>query len=332
MNSSTLDLSLVVLASNVKPQIPLFQEMMATWREKLDGLGQTYEVIVVDDGVGDEFFAAADEIRKGWSSVRIVRFRRCFGESVALDTAVEMSRGRYVVTSTWYMQCDPEGLEKVLEILEQGTDLVAVRRQPRVDGPLAQLVSWLFNAYTRWITKVDIHDLNCSFRAFRRDVIEELHFHGDLFRFISVLAVQKGFRVLEIPITHLQEKGPSTVLRPGLYIRRFLDILALFFLIKFTRKPLRFFGLVGFGFFAVGFAICVWMAYVRLVLGHPLSDRPILILGIFLVVLGIIVASIGLIGEIIIFTQGRNLRDYHIDRVIEGSNDASDSDGEPESE
>lgn len=329
MSPSTKDLSLVVLASNAKPEIPLFQEMMATWREKLDALGRTYEVIVVDDGVGDTFFEAANEIRQGWDAVRIVRFRRCFGESVALDTAVEMARGRYVITSTWYMQCDPDGIDEILKILDDGADLVAIRRSPRIDGPGSRFISWLFNAYTRWITKVDIHDLNCSVRAFRREVIEELHFHGDMFRFISILAVQKGFRVLEIPIKHVREEGPSTVFRPGLYLRRFLDILALFFLIKFTRKPLRFFGLVGFGFFAVGFAICLWMAYVRLVVGHGLSDRPILILGIFLVVLGIIVASIGLIGEIIIFTQGRNLRDYHIDRIIGGTGD--DDDGNDDS-
>ena len=326
MSRGSTELTLIVLASNTKPEAKLFTDMMATWRHHLEDLGRTYEVIVVDDGVGDAFFDAAEAIRQGWPEVRIIRFRRCFGESVALDTAVEMARGKYVVTSTWYMQCEPE-IERLVGLLENGVDLVAVRRSPRVDGAMARLVSWMFNAYTRWLTKVDIHDLNCSVRAFRREVVEELHFHGDLFRFISILAVQKGFNVQEVPIKHLREEGPSTVLRPGLYLRRFLDILAMFFLIKFTRKPLRFFGLVGSGFFATGFAICVWMAYVRLVIGHALSDRPILILGIFLVVLGIIVASIGLIGEIIIFTQGRNLRDYHVDRVI-GDEAELDEDGE----
>ena len=318
MSEPTLDLSLVVLASNEKPDPGLFTEMMGMWRTELEQLGRSYEVIVVDDGVGEGFFDAAQSIAREWGAVRIVRFRRCFGESVALDTAVDMARGAYVVTSTWYTQVDPKGLSKVIEMLDEGTDFVAVRRHPRVDGVMSRLVSWLFNAYTRWITKVEIYDLNCAFRAFRKEVVEELHFHGDLFRFISVLAVQKGFRVKEIPMQHVREEGPSTVLRPGLYVRRFLDILSLFFLMKFTRKPLRFFGLVGFGFLSVGFAICLWMLYVRLVIGHALSDRPMLVLGIFLVVLGIIVASIGLIGEIIIFTQGRDLRDYHIDSIVEG--------------
>lgn len=331
MSSCSLDVSLVVLASNTKPDISLFSEMMETWRGELEALGRSYEVIVVDDGVGDAFFDAAVAVRNDWDAVRIVRFRRCFGESVALDTAIELARGSYVVTSTWYTQVDPKGLEKAIRMLDEGTDFVAVRRESRVDGVMARFISWLFNAYTRWITKVKIHDLNCSFRAFKKEVVEELHFHGDLFRFISILAVQKGFRVQEVPMEHVREEGPSMILRPGLCVRRFLDILALFFLIKFTRKPLRFFGLVGLGFFVIGFAICVWMLYVRLFLEQALSDRPMLVLGIFLVVLGIIVASIGLIGEIIIFTQGRSLRDYHIDRIVEGGSD-SDSDGDGEEE
>lgn len=327
MSDPAVDLSLVVLASNEKPDPALFEEMMGLWRTELEELGRSYEVIVVDDGVGDEFIDAARAVRKEWSAVRIVCFRRCFGESVALDTAVDLARGTYVITSTWYTQVDPKALSQAVALLDEGTDFVAFRRYPRVDGVLARFVSWLFNAYTRWITKVKIHDLNCAFRAFKREVVEELHFHGDLFRFISVLAVQKGFRVQEIPVQHVREEGPSTFLRPGLYVRRFLDILALFFLMKFTRKPLRFFGLVGLGFLSIGFAICLWMLYVKLVMGEALSDRPMLVLGIFLVVLGIIVASIGLIGEIIIFTQGRDLRDYHIDRIIEGNSDPDEEEG-----
>ncbi len=319
--SADLELSLVVLASNETPDTDLFREMMQVWREELDALGRSYEVLVVDDGVGNEFFEVADELRGDWSAIRIIRFRRCFGESVALDTAVDLAKGRYVVTSTWYLQVERESLRTTVQRLDGGTDFVTVRRHPRVDSVMARLNSWMFNAYTRWLTKVRLHDLNTSFRAFRRDVVEGLHFHGDLFRFIAIFAIHKGFRVEEIPMRHIREEGPSTVLRPGLYVRRFLDILALFFLIKFTRKPLRFFGLVGFGFLSVGLVICLWLAYLKLAFDESLVGRPMLILGVFLVVLGIIVASIGLIGEIIIFTHGRDLRDYHIDRIIESDDD-----------
>ena len=321
-----LDVSFIVIASDTQPELSLFQDMMVTWRRELDELNRPYEVLVVDDGFGDPFLAEACRMSAEWKQVRVISFRRNFGESVALDTAVQHARGRYIVTSTWYLQVDPKGLRQALKLLDEDKDFVAVRRDARIDGIGARVVSWTFNAITRWLTKVKIYDLNCSFRAFRRSVNEELSYHGDLFRFLSVLAVRKGFRVIEIPLRHVREMGPSTLLRPGLFLRRILDILSLFFLIKFTRKPLRFFGVVGAFFFLIGFGISLWIVYQRLFEGEALADRPMLILGIFLIVLGIIVASIGLIGEIIIFTQGRHLRDYHIDRIIEGGEDIQDRD------
>ncbi len=311
-------ISLLVIVSGPAPDIETFRAAMARWREELERLGKTYEVLVVDDGIGGAFANAALELRSHWQKIRFVQFRRHFGESVALDAAVEKARGKYLVTTTWYLQVDPRGLPMAVVRLEAGIEFVAGRRTPRVDGLGARLQSWLFNAYTRRLTNVSLHDLNCSFRAFRRDVADELHFHGDLYRFLSILAVQKGFRVEELSLPHLREEGRALLFHPGAWARRFLDILSLFFLMKFTHKPLRFFGLLGFAFFFVGLAISLWMLYVRIVKNQPLADKPLLVLGIFLIVLGFIVGSIGLIGEIIIFTQGRNLRDYHVDRVVEG--------------
>lgn len=321
----TLDLSLVVLASNECESLDLFREMMATYRTELEGSGRTFEVIVVDDGVGDEFFDAACDVRKEWPAVRILRFRRVFGESVVLDVAVSKARGRHVITSTWYLQVDTEGIRHAVERLEQGVDFVAFRREPRIDGLFARWNSWLFNAFTRRLTGVKLNDLNCSFRAFRREVVEETAFHGDLFRFLGILADQRGFRVEEIPVRHINEQGPSTFLHPGLYLRRFLDVLSLFFLIKFTHKPLRFFGLVGSLFFLIGFLVSLWLVWLKLFEGESLAGRPMLVLGVFLTVLGIIVGSIGLIGEIIIFTNGQNATSFHIDRVVEGEEEVEET-------
>lgn len=318
MPGAELDLSLVVMANGGRPDVGLFREMMAAYRAELDALGRSYEVLVVDDGAAGAFGAAAIDLRSSWPAVRIIQFRKSFGESVALDAAVSRARGRYVISSTWYLQVEAGGIRRAVELLDGGVHYVAARRHPRMDGALARVQSWLFNSYTRWLTKVPLHDLNCSFRAFRREVVEELRFHGDLFRFLGILAIQNGFRVEEIPLKHLHEEGPAAILHPGAYVRRFLDILTLFFLIKFTHKPLRFFGLVGFAFFLLGSGITAYMLYLKLILNKGLTERPMLIFGIFLVVLGFIVASIGLIGEIIIYTQGRSLRSYHIDRVVEG--------------
>lgn len=317
------DVTVVVLSSGAKPVVALTEELIAAYQEALADLGKKAEVILVDDGVGGEFLELIERLSVASPHVRGVRFRRAFGESAGIATAASMARGRLILTTTWYMQVGVDAVRKAVRLMEEeGYDYVAVRRTDRIDSAPAQLQSWAFNAYTRLLTKADIHDLNCSFRAFRREVVKELTFHGDLFRFISVFAIQKGFRVTEIEAPHTREEGPGTFLNPGLYVRRFLDILSLFFLIKFTKKPLRFFGLVGASFLAFGVAICVWMLALKY-RGESLADRPMLVLGPFLVVLGIITGSIGLIGEIIIFLQGREHRDYHVERVLTGGREGA---------
>jgi glycosyltransferase involved in cell wall biosynthesis len=318
--AGAVDVTLVVLASAGKPKIPMTVEMLRNYEGALRDLGKTFEVIIVDDGVGGAFLSYVEGLTRERPDVRGIRFRRGFGESVGIATAVSMARGKNIITTTWYQQVGVDAIRSALRLLdEEEYDYVAVRRSQRVDSSLARLQSWAFNAYTRMLTKADIRDLNCSFRAFRREVVAELSFHGDLFRFISILALQKGFRVVEIPVQHEREEGPSTFFNVGLIGRRLLDILSLFFLIKFTKKPLRFFGMVGTFFLLVGGAICVVMLYNKLYTPHyGLADKPMLVLGVFLVVLGVIVGSIGLIGEIIIYLQGREFRDYHVDRVVTG--------------
>ncbi len=313
---SNVDVSLVVVASNVRVDPGLFEEMVAGFQAEFAKENVTAEIIVVDDGIGGAFFERVKSLRNRWPRFQIIRLLRSFGESTALTLACDRARGRFVITNTWYLQVDPTQVHEVLGKLRSGYDYVAARRVGRVDSPVARVQSWLFNAFTRGLTGSRLHDLNCSFRGFRREVLAEIPLHGDMFRFLPVLARQTGFRVVEVPVRHLAEKGPSTFLNVGLYVRRFLDVLTLFFLIKFTKKPLRFFGLMGTVFFAAGSIISVWMFLEKVVGGRGLADRPQIILGVFLLVLGVIVVSIGLIGEIIIFLHGRQLRDYHIDTLL----------------
>src|SRR5262249_48401455 len=151
-------------------------------------LGKSFEVILVDDGVGGDFADHVAALTRDRPNFRGLRFRRSFGESVGIATAVSLARGRYIITSTWYQQVRVDAVRSALYLLEEHDyDYVAVRRTRRVDSMLARLQSWAFNSYTRMLTKADIRDLNCSFRAFRREVVGELSFHGDLFRFISIL-------------------------------------------------------------------------------------------------------------------------------------------------
>lgn len=312
------DVSLVIVATNVDVDIASFGEMVDAFRRVFHENNLKAEFIVVDDGVGGSFFEALQVLNREVPHFRVIRFRRTFGESVALRIATERARGEFILTNTWYIQVKAEAAIDVIKRLRDGADFVAASRTPRVDSLIARLQSWFFNRLTRWLTKVSFHDLNCSFRGFKKHVIDAIHFHGDLFRFVPVLAVGQGFRVEEIPVLHVAEKGPSTFLNISLYIRRVLDVFSLFFLLKFIRKPLRFFGLTGLSLFFIGSVLSGLVAYQKFFQDVGAVDRPALVLGVLFMVLGPILLSIGLIGEIIIFTQGKTLSDYHIGTILNG--------------
>ena len=320
------DVSLVVVATNERVELPAFMAMIDAFRAVFHDAGLRAVFIIVDDGVGGEFWEAAQALCTTIPEFRAIRFRRTFGESVALRIAASRARAPIVITNTWYIQVRPEAAVEAVKLLRGGVDYVAARRTQRVDSALARLQSWGFNHLTKILTGVAFHDLNCSFRGFRRDVIETIHFHGDLFRFVPVLALGQGYRVQEMDVVHVAERGPSTFLNFSLYLRRFLDIFSLFFLLKFIRKPLRFFGLTGFFLFLIGAAIGIWLVLEKFfaergdgIRGVGMLDRPATIVSVLLMVLGSILLSIGLIGEIIIFTQGRQLSDYHIESVLSGA-------------
>ncbi|MCA9323461.1 MAG: glycosyltransferase [Planctomycetes bacterium] len=325
--SHEFDVSLVVVASDVEVDLEAFGEMVDAFDKVFCSNHLKAEFLVVDDGIGGAFFEALTVLNREVPNFKVIRFRRTFGESVALRIATERARGEFILTNTWYLQVKAEAAIDVIRALRDGADLVAARRTPRIDSWLARIQSWIFNKVTKAVTKVEIHDLNCSFRGFRKSVIESVQFHGDLFRFVPVLAVGQGYQVREVDVLHMAEKGPSTFLNFGLYVRRFLDIFSLFFLLKFIRKPLRFFGFTGITLFLAGLTIVGWISYERLSdKGVGVVDRPAFVLGVLLMVLGPILLSIGLIGEIIIFTHGKTLSDYHIGAVLGGREEDEDGD------
>ncbi len=317
--SHDYDVSLVIVATNTRVELDCFTEMIDAFRRVFHESRISCEIIVVDDGVGGAFYDALQALNETIPDFKVIRFRRAFGETVALRIGTESARGEFIITNTWYLQVKPEAALDVIKKLREGADYIAACRVPRIDSSLARVQSWIFNRMTRLLTGVMLRDLNCSFRGFRRDVIDSIHFHGDLFRFVPVLATAQGFRVVEQEVQHIAERGPSTFLNFGLYIRRVLDIFSLFFLMKFIKKPLRFFGLAGATFFVTGLLLTAWVAVDKFFREIGALDRVELPLGVSLMVLGPILLSVGLIGEIIIFTQGKQLADYHVDTILTGS-------------
>lgn len=303
----------------VVPVTELSDDLVALYRKHaavLDQSRHSYEFIFVMDGKWGRAGSALKQLATDGEPIRIVTFNRSFGESTALMVGFEQARGEVVVTLPAYPQTVPEGIHQVLDALKEGYDLVVTRRWPRQDSIINQLQTKGFHFVTSFLTGVKFQDSGCGLKGLSRRVIRELDLYGDLHRFIPFLAYQKGFRIVELDIPQDVANRKTRMYRPGVYLRRLLDILTLAFLFKFTKKPLRFFGLIGCGLFTVGFCLSLSLVIEKLLGWTVLSDRPLLLLGILLMVLGVQTGSIGLLGEIIVFTHARKLKDYSVDRVL----------------
>ncbi|MHC4943512.1 MAG: glycosyltransferase [Planctomycetota bacterium] len=307
--------------------VPVFDEcedfavIVERFGAELKSRGMAYEFIFVFDGVPDYIFQRVTEQKPRNHPVKLINFNQPFGESIALSAGFKVATGDIIVSLPPYLQIDPVDIHKVLDKFDEGCDLVAGWRSPRVDQFLNRLQSISFNLVIRKLAQVNFHDLNCMVKAMRRNVLQEVSIQGDMFRFLPVLAYRAGFRVQEVKVRHLKEEGKTGFFGIGVYLRRFLDVVALLFLTKFTRKPLRFFGITG-GFCAVAGLLIIFYLVLMTFTGlgakpTPLRNQPMLIFAVAMVVLGIQIFSIGLVGEIIIFTQSKNLKEYRVGDVLE---------------
>ena len=288
-------------------------EVLRTCSAELNERGCTFEFVVVLDGVVDSVFEQAKLARPEGANVRLVRLNHPFGESTALSAGFSNATGEVILTMPPYLQIEAADIHRVLNALEDGLDVVAGHRLRRVDPIINRLQSKLFNSIMRLLTGINLHDMNCPVRALRRKVVDDVTITGDMVRFLPIMAQRHGFRVGEAKVRHLREQGKSGFFGIGVYVRRFLDVINLLFLSKVTRAPLRFFGVAGILFMTVGTLICLFLAVDFLYLdGDPLRNRVTLIIGVMMIVLGVQIFSTGLVGEIIIFTQAKNLKEYRL--------------------
>jgi glycosyltransferase involved in cell wall biosynthesis len=290
-------------------------DLIEAFSRQLRAAGRTFEFVFVVDGPNPAATRTLEARRASGVPLRWLSFRQPFGETLAISAGVEQTRGRVILTAPSYLQIDPVEIRGMLAEIDSGADLVCSWRYPRKDPWVNRIQSTLFNLLLRRLVKTQFHDLNCQFRAMRREVMREIPIYGDQFRFLPLMAQRQGYRVAERKVRHLMERGTRGFFGFGVYLRRFLDILAVLFLTKFALKPLRFFGLIGSVFSIFGLAILAFVSYQRLFDSRSIGDRPVFILGVVLLVLGAQVIGFGLVGEIIIFTQARNLREYRIERL-----------------
>jgi glycosyltransferase involved in cell wall biosynthesis len=289
--------------------------LYADYKTGLEALGSTYEVIVVLDGPRPELAADIQRLLSSGDRVSVISLTRRFGEATALVAGFQRAGGRIILTLPAYHQIRGNEIGKLVRALGV-TDLAIARRWPRTGGRFESMRRDVFHGLLASITGQRFHDLGCGARAMKRRVLEEINLYGDQHRFLPVLASRVGFKVLEVELhqSQLDRFDGGYPLRE--YIRRALDVCTVFFLVRFTKKPLRFFGMVGFTTFLAGAALVAWLAIDRLVFGHPLADRPALLLSSLLVVLGMQLFALGLLGELIIFTHARDIKDYQIEEVV----------------
>jgi glycosyltransferase involved in cell wall biosynthesis len=298
-------ISVVIPVHNEERSVALLLDELDS---ALQPLGKPWEAVFVDDGSTDGSYAALTRLHAGRDDVTVVRLRRNFGKAAALAAGFAHARGDVIVTIDGDLQDDPAEIPRLLVKLEEGFDLVSGWKSHRRDPFRRRALSRLFNAVASWVSGVRLHDINCGLKAYRADVVRGLRLYGELHRFIPVLAHHRGYRIAELPVNHRpREHGRS---RYGLerYLRGFLDLLTVSFIGRYRHRPLHLFGGLGLALSAAGTGILVYLTIVK-ASGHAIGGRPLLILGVLLVVVGIQVFSLGLITELI--------TSHHEERVSE---------------
>lgn len=293
-------LSVVVPLFNEAPSLnELYEKIVAA----LQALGISAEMIFVDDGSTDNSFDTLTHLRRRDQRVRVLQFRRNYGKSAALAAAFARARGDYLVTMDADLQDDPAEMKAMLDKLEAGYDLVSGWKRQRYDSFIKRFSSKIFNRVTSIVTGLRIHDINCGLKAYRRDVTQTIPVYGELHRFLAVLAHREGFRVGEIEVKHHPRKHGKSKFGPSRFTKGFLDLLTVLFLTRYTKRPLHLFGLAGIISFVLGLGVSAYLAVERLLWSVYLTNRPLLFLGILLMIIGVQMFSIGLIGEMITATN-----------------------------
>jgi glycosyltransferase involved in cell wall biosynthesis len=292
----TTVISVVVPVHNEERSVALLLDEL---RSALEPLGREWEVVFVDDGSTDGSFGALTRLHAANENVHVVRLRRNFGKAAALAAGFEEASGELIVTIDGDLQDDPAEIPRLLAKLDEGFDLVSGWKARRRDPWSRRLLSRIFNAATSRLSGLRLHDMNCGLKAYRAEVVRGLSLYGELHRFLPVLAHHRGFRIAELPVNHRpREHGRS---RYGLerYLRGFFDLMTVSFIGRYRNRPLHLFGGLGLALGGLGLAVLVYLTVVKLS-GEAIGHRPLLTLGVLLVVVGLQFFSLGLISELVL--------------------------------
>ncbi|HET8873054.1 MAG TPA: glycosyltransferase family 2 protein [Gaiellaceae bacterium] len=294
---------------------PLYEEL----RSALEPLGRAWEAVFVDDGSADGSFAALTRLHATAPNVVVVRLRRNFGKAAALAAGFRHASGDVVVTIDADLQDDPAEIPRLLAKLDEGFDLVSGWKAHRRDPLTRRLLSRIFNGVVGRVSGLRLHDMNCGLKAYRAEVVRNLRIYGELHRFLPVLAHDRGYRVAELPVNHRPREHGRSNYGVERYVRGSLDFMTVWFMGRYRHRPLHLFGGLGLALGAIGTVLLVYLTGLKLS-GEAIGHRPLLTLGVLLIVVGLQFFSLGLLSELITShheerTGGAD--DFHVEEVLE---------------
>jgi glycosyltransferase involved in cell wall biosynthesis len=274
-------------------------ELHSELTETLGSWGRPYEIIIVDDGSTDDSFKILAALQAVDPRLRVIRFRRNFGQTAAFAAGFDYARGRVIVTADGDLQNDPRDIPSLVDELDRGADIVCGWRKQRKDRLISRrlpsiLANWLISA----TTGVWLHDYGCSLKAFRAEVVKPLKLYGEMHRFLPAIASEQGVTIVEREVNHRPRRHGESKYGISRTVRVILDLLTVKFLLSYSTRPLQIFGLIGFVMATLGAATMGWLAYVKLILGESIANRPLLMYGILLALGGVQLVTLGLLAEL----------------------------------
>ena len=309
-------LSIVIPVLNEAENIEL---LLFQLKAVLDSIDKTSEIILVDDGSTDSSFEILERLQKSDDRLRVIRFRRNFGQSAAFSAGFDFAQGNIIITLDADLQNDPKDIPKLIQKLEEGYDVVSGWRVDRKDRFLTRrLPSIVANFIISIITGVKLHDYGCSLKAYRREIVKNIKLYAEMHRFIPALASWMGIKVSEVPVNHAPRIAGKSKYGFMRTIRVILDLLTVKFLLGYSTRPIQIFGLLGAISFALGIILGVYLSMVKLLFAQPLRDRPLLLLSILLIIFGVQLITMGLLGELVVrnYYESQNKPTYMIREIL----------------